>query len=142
MAEAMIGGRVDLDKSLVWAFDIGVKKPAWRRVSADDVADVRQGREELRASRNVLFVGRLHVLGAPAEMPDGRSQFPGRRLVDFIKQQPGFLRPDGVEHSGELRLLAIELRCVEIDRAFRVESVQVQVMKMSFGKLSLGGLVF
>src|SRR5262249_54270473 len=78
-------------------------------------------------------------LGAPPEMPDRRSQFPGRRLFDFVKQYPGFLRPDAVEQSGELRLLAIELRGVEINRAFRIESVQVQMMKMGFGILRLGG---
>src|SRR5205807_9185484 len=91
MAELVIAGGVEFDQTVVWRFHIGVEESAAASAS-EDVADVGERSEELCAHLKLFLISGFHILRAPAEVPNRRGQFPGRRALHFIEEQPRLLR--------------------------------------------------
>src|SRR5689334_10674055 len=129
VAEIVMPGRVQLDELMIGTIDVSVEENAGR-VSSANVADIRDRSFKPGSAIELLLVSLLHVLCAPADVPDRRSDLRLRRRGDFAEQQPGFLRPYRIQRSGELAALAIELAGVEIDVRFGIGGVEMNVVEM------------
>src|SRR5580658_8829878 len=69
VSEVVMVRRVEFDQRSIRTQHIRVKKPAGIRRAAADVADVGNRRPELGAGVELLLIRRLHILGAPSEVP-------------------------------------------------------------------------
>src|SRR2546428_5563504 len=128
MAELMIAGCVEFDQTVVWCFHIGIEESAAASAS-EDVADVGERSEKLCAHLKLFLIGGFHILRAPAEVPNRRGQFPGRRALDLIEEQPRLLRPHRAM-AEKPRFLTIKFTGVELDGSRGVRGVQMQMMKV------------
>ncbi len=126
--EIVMARSVQLDQHMIRAVDVGVEE---RAIAADHIADVGDRRGEARALGELLLIRRLHVLRAPADVPDAREQLARRRRVDFGEQQPGVAGPDCVAEAGERFFTRLESARVELDRRRRIGCVQMHVMEVS-----------
>ena len=130
----MVIRRVQLNQRMVGAIHVGVEKTSHHRIRlAADVADVGDGRLKMRSRIELLLISRLHVLGAPSEVPDGTGNVAHRRSVHFLEQNPRLVRPHGVDQAREFASFGFELGGVELDVFSRIGGVQVQVMEMRVG---------
>src|SRR5258706_13980314 len=99
MPETMMSCGVQFDQRLVGTKYISIIKRTVRTIAAAYIADVCERCKELRPRRQLLFIGRFHILCAPTEMPDGGSEIGKRRLLDFGEKHPRFLRPDTIHQA-------------------------------------------
>src|SRR5262245_20409587 len=77
MAEVVVRSGIQLDELVVRSIDVGKEEDALR-IAAADIADIGDWRCKVSAAIQLLLVGFLHVLRAPAKMPDGGCDL-GRR---------------------------------------------------------------
>ena len=131
MTESMVIGSVQFDETVVGSLDIGVKE-ATGACTAENVADISQRGEELRARLDLFLIRGLHIFRTPAEVPDCRSELPRRGSHYFVEEKPRLLGPHRILVE-EPALFAIELACVELHRRSRIGRVEVQVMKVCRG---------
>src|SRR5260370_42013376 len=103
---------------MIRAIHVGVEKSG----KVGEIADVGDGRLELRTRIDLLLILGFHVFSAPTEMPDAGSDGRGWRRRNFVEENPRFLRPHAVPLAREFSFLAIEFGCVEIDRGSGLNS--------------------
>jgi len=77
-----------------------------------------------------MLILRFHVFRAPIDVINAGNNFRWRRTTHFIEQQPGSLRPYGIDRSPELGAFGIKARRVEAYRCFRINRVDVNMMKV------------
>src|SRR6266852_1291774 len=129
VAEVVMIGRVQLDQLVVRPVHVS-KKEDPLGIAAANVADVRDWRGELCAAVELLLVSLLHVLRAPADVPDGRGDLRLRRRAGLVEQKPRLLRPHGITEPWKFYFLAIEFAGVKLDGRCRISGVQMDVVEV------------
>src|SRR5262249_5654026 len=89
LPDVMMIGCVQLDQLMIGTIDMGEEELAGG-IGGAYVADIGDGCLELRAAVELFLVGGFHILRAPADVPDRRSDLWLRGLLRLVKKHPRF----------------------------------------------------